>query len=63
MHTMMNEKTQILTVGEAARYLNRSASAVRKYEAQGRISAMRSERGYRFYFLEELERLRAELAR
>jgi len=44
---MADEK--LLTSGEVAHMISRSAETVREYERQGRISAIRTNRGQRLF--------------
>ena len=50
-----------LTVGESARLLNRSGDAVRLYERQGRLPAIRTRKGWRLFKATDVERLAKEL--
>jgi excisionase family DNA binding protein len=60
---LKNNDAKLLTTGEAAKRLNRSTSAIRKYERQGRIRGMRTESGFRLFMVDEIERFRRELSK
>lgn len=48
---------QVFTVSEAARHLGVSEGSVRAWERQGKLPAVKSERGTRFFRQEDLDRL------
>jgi DNA-binding transcriptional MerR regulator len=58
----MAENSTVLTVGEAARRLERSEQTVRNYEARGKLKACaRTSSGVRLFDPGDVERLAAEL--
>lgn len=54
---------KVLTTGETAHHLGRSAEQVRRYEKSGQIQAIRTLRGYRLFRSEDVERLKEQLER
>lgn len=52
----------LLTTGDAARRLARSAEAVRGYERVGRLPAQRTQNGQRLFRLSDVIRLAKQLA-
>jgi excisionase family DNA binding protein len=53
----------LLTIGRAAEYLNISQDTLRRWDASGKLSSVRSSGGHRYYQRSTLERFRAELYR
>lgn len=55
----MEEKR--LTIGEAAKYLQVSLDTLRRWDASGKLRAVRSAGRHRYYLLSDLKRFRADL--
>lgn len=55
----MEEKR--LTIGEAAKYLQVSVDTLRRWDASGKLRAVRSAGRHRYYSLPDLKRFRADL--
>jgi excisionase family DNA binding protein len=53
----------LLTIGQAAEYLNVSQDTLRRWDASGKLSSVRSAGGHRYYPRSTLERFREELYR
>jgi len=51
----------LLTTGDAARVLNRSADRVRDYEREGRLPAQRTRSGQRLFNASDVDRLARRL--
>lgn len=51
---------QVFTTSEAARRVGVSEGSIRKWEREGRLPAVKSERGTRFFTLEDLDRFAAQ---
>lgn len=53
----------LLTIGQAAKYLNVSQDTLRRWDASGRLTSIRSSGGHRYYQRSVLERFKKELFR
>ena len=53
--------TEVLTTGEAAHELDRSAEQVRRYERDGLLPALRTKRGYRLFLARDVDELKRRL--
>lgn len=58
----MSNDTELLTIGEAARRLGVSIGTLRRWEAQGKISARRTLGGQRRYTPDAVEAARPKVA-
>ena len=54
-------KLRVLTTGEAAHILERSSEQVRRYERTGLLPALRTQRGYRLFLTEDVNKLKRRL--
>ncbi|MDA1349823.1 MAG: MerR family DNA-binding transcriptional regulator [Chloroflexi bacterium] len=54
---------RLLTTGEVAHRLDRSAEQVRRYERAGLLKATKTARGYRLFSAEDVKRFRRRLER
>lgn len=53
----------LVTVGEAARILDRSSDAVRGYADSGKLKSLRTQRGQRLFVMSDVKKLAQELPR
>ncbi len=51
----------VLTTGEVAHLLDRSAEQVRRYERDGLLPALRTQRGYRLFLVKDVDELKRRL--
>lgn len=51
----------MLTIGQAAEYLGVSLNTLRRWDRSGKLRAVRSAGGHRYYLLSDLKRFRADL--
>ena len=54
---------QLLTVGDAAKLLDRSADSVRAYADHGKLKSLRTQNGQRLFELSDVQQLAKELSR
>ncbi len=52
-----NNKERLLTIGEASEYLNVSIDTLRRWEKKGKLNALRSPGGHRYFATAELDTL------
>lgn len=51
----------LLTIGEAARFLDVSIDTLRRWDSSGKLKALRSPGGHRYYSIEQLEYFKMDL--
>lgn len=52
---------QLLTVGEAAKLLDRSTDTVRAYADHGKLKSLRTQRGQRLFVMSDVQQFAKEL--
>lgn len=57
----MEKKNNLMSIGEAASYLGISVMTLRRWDASGKLKALRTPSGYRYYEREALSRFREDL--
>jgi excisionase family DNA binding protein len=58
----MPKSSSLLSIGDTAKYLGVSIDTLRRWDASGKLPALRSPGGHRFYSREVVERFNVELA-